>query len=184
MIDVAEDLGDGFEVARDGDDGRVVDLVLRGDRHANDADQIVVGAQRHDHEIRGAIDGDVVTAGERALQHIGGNAGKKLAGVARSGIVAEAGDIALEPRIVQEQRAARDAEEIEDGARDSLRNCFRLDHRHQLVNLREVSDFLLEHGRVHHRVGEIVGGSERVGRIGEERLSIDAKITLTTRLIE
>ena len=83
LINVAEDLRDGAEVTADGVSVGVFELVIARDRNADDADQIVVGAERHDHELRIAIDGVEIAGAERLLQQIGRNAGEKFAGIAR-----------------------------------------------------------------------------------------------------
>ena len=72
-------------------------------------------------------------------------------------IVGEADNVALQPRVVQEQRAARQAEEVEDAAGDALGDRLRVGERHQVMDLFQEADFRFQLGGVNGGVDEIAG---------------------------
>src|SRR3954451_12133819 len=183
LIDVAEDSGDRGEVARDVAARLLIDFIVRADRHFDHADQVLLELQREDDHAGAAVERDEAPRGEGALQEIGRDAGKELAGLVIVRVVAEADHVALEPRVVQEERPAREAEDVQHRARDALGDFLRLDHRHQLVNLREVADFRFELRGMDRGVGEIAGEFEIARGTGEERVAIEHQLALAARRV-
>ena len=81
---------------------------------------------------------------------------------------------------MQKQRAARQAEEIEDRARDALGNGARIRNRHQLMNLRQIRDLGLETRGMDDGPGKIDRDGQRLDRIRDECRARNANVTGAT----
>ncbi len=140
--------------------------------------------QRHDDHPAApglSVEREVAGRRERALQEGGRDAGQKLAGLTDAGIIAEGGDVALHARVVQKERPAREAQEVQHRANDALGNLGSVAHGHQLMDLGEVADLDLELGGVDCSLGEVRCETQVGARAGNEGTTCHVQLTLTPR---
>src|ERR1041385_757389 len=181
LIDVAEDGGDGADVARDVRLRVGIDDVAARDRDLDDADEVVLDLQRHDDHPRLIVRCEEAPRGERALEEGLRDAGKELAGVANALVVGEADDVALEAWVVDEEGAVREAEEVEDRSRDALGDLGSVGHGHELGDLREIAALDFEAAGVDGGLGEVDGEAEVIRGVGEEDVARQHELALLAR---
>ncbi len=109
------------------------------------------------------------------------DAGEELAGVADAGVVGEADDVALQPRVVDEEGAVGEAEEVENGARDPLGDRGGVGHGHELGDLREIADFDFELAGVNHGLREVGRKRQVVRGVGKKNIALDNQTPLAPR---